>query len=202
MFGSLFNSTFEYNDTNTTNFNQLTGVQDDNCTINTRIKQSENVGDYATYNNYQFQNIGNSVNIATNERTMTFRDGYSASANIIDIESNLRNNQIQTNPRYRLNAQLKERPYKTVPYMGRGRGNQYLESALQQGKFVREKSFCGGNISEKTFDQVFTPQIEHLQRNIQNPHNLVQEVADPTWVRGGIPSRLVMRDNSEDCKYR
>lgn len=182
-------------------FHKMSSVYDDHCTIQTRIRQSENVGGWSRYNYYQFQDINNTVGVATGERILPFQDGYGVGPAVVDAESQIKNQPVQTNPRCRLNVQLKERPYKTVPFMGRGRGNQYLESALQQSKFVREKAYCGGNVSEKHFDNVFTPQINHLQRNIQNPRNLVQEVADPTWIRGGVPSRLVIRDNSEDCKY-
>jgi hypothetical protein len=36
--------------------------------------------------------------------------------------------------------------------------------------------------------------VKSLSDNIQNPKNLIPEVAAPGWVRGGIPSRAYMRD--------
>mgnify|MGYP001369337309 CR=1 FL=1 len=45
-----------------------------------------------------------------------------------------------------------------------------------------------------TIPHYFTPLIGHLQENVQNPEHLVEEVAEDGWVRGGSPSRLVIRD--------
>jgi hypothetical protein len=181
-------------------YHKMSSVYDDNCSIKTRVSQSENVGNYARFNYFGLQNIDNTMDVATNERALPFQDGYGVSDRVIQTESRIKNDPVQTNPRCRLNVELNERPYKTVPYMGRGRGNQYLESYLQQSKFVREKAYCG-NVTEKGFPQVFTPQISHLQRHVQNPKNLIEQVADPSWVRGGAPSRLIIRDASEDCQY-
>lgn len=182
------------------NYHQLSSVYDDDCTIQSRVEQSQNVGEYARFNYFGLQDINRSMTAATSEKIIPFQDGYGVNYGVIDTESQIKNDPVQTNPRCRLNVQLHERPYKTVPFMGRGRGNQYLESYLQQSKFVREKAFCG-NVTEKEFTQVFTPQISHLRRHVQNPRNLVEEVADPKWVRGGAPSRLIVRDASEDCRY-
>jgi hypothetical protein len=185
----------------TFNLHQLSSVHDDPETVEARFQQSSEVGEYGSYNFYNHRNIQSSVNTATEEKAVPFRDGYGVNQHNIDTDSELRINQHQTNPRTRLNVNLNQRMFLSVPYMGRGRGDQFLESELQQSRFVREKAYAGNNISEQQFENVFIPQIKHLQKNIQNPRNLVQEVADPTWVRGGIPSRLVIRDNSEDCKY-
>jgi len=77
--------------------------------------------------------------------------------------------------------------------MGRGRGNQELESKLQQSEFVRTGRECG-TVSETFFESQFVPLIQHLQVNVQNPKNLVPEVAAAGWIRGGIPSRQYVRD--------
>ena len=45
-----------------------------------------------------------------------------------------------------------------------------------------------------TLDRVMVPLVPHLEENVQNPEHIVEEVADDGWVRGGSPSRLVIRD--------
>jgi hypothetical protein len=77
--------------------------------------------------------------------------------------------------------------------MGRGRGNQELESKLQQSEFVRTGRECG-TVSETFLSGQFTPLIPHLEANVQNPKNLVSEAAADGWIRGGIPSRQYVRD--------
>ena len=39
-----------------------------------------------------------------------------------------------------------------------------------------------------------TPLIPSLQETIQNPHNLVENVAARGWIRGGLPTRDLIRD--------
>ena len=39
-----------------------------------------------------------------------------------------------------------------------------------------------------------TPLLPSVQATIQNPHNLVEGVAAAGWIRGGLPSRELTRD--------
>ena len=77
--------------------------------------------------------------------------------------------------------------------MGGGRGNADVESLLLHSEQVRQGKECG-TVTEEFFDQQYTPLIETVKNNIQNPKNLISEVAAAGWVRGGIPSRQYIRD--------
>jgi hypothetical protein len=77
--------------------------------------------------------------------------------------------------------------------MAGGRGNQDVESFLLHSEQVRMGKECG-TVTEQFFDQQYTPMIPLLSKNVQNPNNLVEEVASPGWVRGGLPSRSYLRD--------
>jgi hypothetical protein len=77
--------------------------------------------------------------------------------------------------------------------MGGGRGNPDVESLLIHSEQVKQLKECG-TVTEQQFTQVFTPMVKNLADNIQNPKNLVPEVASAGWIRGGIPSRSYMRD--------
>jgi hypothetical protein len=77
--------------------------------------------------------------------------------------------------------------------MAGGRGNPDVESLLQHAEQVRLGKECG-TVTEMTFDNQFTPMIDMLKNNIQNPKNLIPEVAANGWIRGGIPSREYIRD--------
>jgi len=68
-----------------------------------------------------------------------------------------------------------------------------VESGLIYADFGRIDRPCG-TVTETFFSTQFTPLIPHLQRHIQNPANLVTEVAARGWIRGGIPSRQFIRD--------
>jgi hypothetical protein len=181
---------------NTLNLHQTSRLNDDINAIRARERESVNVGENRIYNFYQQRNINSSVDAATQEQAIMFQDGYGVNQRNIDVDSQLRINQTQTNPRSRLNVNLNQRTFLSVPYMGRGRGDQYVESQLQQRPFVRVRpSFS--SVTTQGFKNVFIPQIPEVKNYIRNPKNFIQEEADSEWVRGGIPTRLAVRDSME-----
>jgi hypothetical protein len=87
---------------------------------------------------------------------------------------------------------LQQRPFATVPFLGRGKSDAVLESRLQQGELgTSRKSVVPA--SEATYE-TSTPLIPSLQATVANPANLVEGVAARGWIRGGVPSRELVRD--------
>ena len=84
---------------------------------------------------------------------------------------------------------LQERPYLTVPYLGRGKVDPVLERQIRIGdKELNKKSLnptTEANLSEK---QNY-PLIDDLRNTVTNPNNLIEESASSNWVRGGMSSR-------------
>jgi hypothetical protein len=89
--------------------------------------------------------------------------------------------------------QLFTRPYKTIPFMGRGFLRPDEESELIFAEDTKIKRSCN-TLSGISIPHVFTSQIDHISWNIQNPTHLIQEYNDPAWRRGGSDTRLVVRD--------
>ena len=89
---------------------------------------------------------------------------------------------VQTHPRCRIS--LFQRPFVTVPYLGRGPGNCSLESQLQQSNgFANKKSVNAS--SEVSYIPISNyPLIPSIQQTITNPQFLVEE-----WQRGGESTR-------------
>ena len=134
--------------------------------------------------------------MATQQVAVPAAAGYGWSASHIDVDSVLRNHAVQTNsPHCPLRARVQARPFATVPYMGRGKGEADLESKLQFGQFVRQGKECG-TVSDTFFENQFTPMIPYVAQNVQNPVHLIPEVASAGWVRAGIPSRQWVRDQN------
>ena len=77
--------------------------------------------------------------------------------------------------------------------MGRGAGNSEIESQVIQGEQTRSKRECNV-LSGVTIENYFTPLLDILEENIQKPENLIQEDNDKKWIRGGIPSRQIVKD--------
>ena len=110
----------------------------------------------------------------------------------VDTNSNLLLGQVQTNPKCRIN--LQERPYLTVPYLGRGAGNPILESRLVQGEQFSSKKSIDPS-TERSYIPLTHPElIPSIASTINNPANLVEGVAADGWIRGGLPSRELTKD--------
>lgn len=170
--------------------NGFTRERDDVCSYNHEYRESVGPGRYVMTNLVPERAV--TVPQALSNPTVIAAEGFGFDQKEIDQDSILRNNPVLEG-RSRCPLRVQSRPFATVPFMGRGRGNQELESKLQQSEFVRTGKECG-TVSETFFDGQFVPLIPHLQTNVQNPKNLVPEVASAGWIRGGIPSRQYVRD--------
>ena len=92
---------------------------------------------------------------------------------------------------------LFQRPFATVPFLGRGKVDAGMESELQQGDQISNRK-TNTNIPEKTYlKHRYVPMIPSVADTISNPANLVEGVASHGWIRGGLPSRELVRDENK-----
>ena len=78
--------------------------------------------------------------------------------------------------------------------MGRGLGDIASELDIKQGKQTWVSRSCNTLADMDYTDRHMIPLLDEVRQNIQNP-SLVQESAAEDWVRGGIPSRQLVRNN-------
>uniref|UniRef100_A0A6C0HEC6 Uncharacterized protein n=1 Tax=viral metagenome TaxID=1070528 RepID=A0A6C0HEC6_9ZZZZ len=169
--------------------NRLTNVRDDLCAVQQYYKQSTGPGAYTTTN---LVPDAREVNPLAIDSFMMFpREGYGINNPSIDSESLLKNQ-----PGFlskRCNTRQQARPFLGVPYMGGGRGNAEVESVLQHAEYSRMGKACD-TVTETFFVNQYTPLVPTLAANIQDPKNLIPEVAAQGWMRGGLPSREYIRN--------
>jgi hypothetical protein len=179
-----------YNQFNTMNLNNLGRLYDDSISVNDRTLQSLIESKYRM-TNFHLHDPTPVTMLATQEVNVISQDGYGVGARGIDVESDLKIGATQTHPNCPIRAQ--PRPIKTVPYMGSGRGNPYVESLLQKSETIRDRKSIG-TVTDSFFENQFTPMIPQLARNIQDPRHYIEALNDPAWVRGGSITRNVVRD--------
>lgn len=172
------------------NINEFTRVHDDTCEVAQNIHDSSGPGAYQTRNLVPKQSRAASVEY--NNPTLLGREGFGLNNAEVDVDSKLRNDATQAG-RQRCPLHVQSRPFATVPFMGNGRGNPDVESSLIYSEFARVDRPCG-TVTETFYANQFVPLVPHLAKHIQNPSNLVPEVAAGGWIRGGIPSRQFVRD--------
>lgn len=174
--------------------NRTTRIHDDPCDQTVQVRESQGPGSYFTTN--LVPAASESAEIAYQQPAMLAAAGYGWSAAHISADSMLRLQAQQTNtPDAPIRARVQARPFLSVPYMGRGKGEAQLESQLQQPTWVRaDKSM--GTISTAFYEGQFTPMIPSVAQQIQNPAHIIPEDASRGWVRAGIPTRQWIRDQN------
>jgi hypothetical protein len=118
--------------------------------------------------------------------------GVGSGGCVVDQSSKLLLGSIQTHPRCRID--LFQRPFATVPYLGRGSVCPILESQIQQGELLTNKKSIN-KLAEKSYIKYQnTPLLSSVKERITNPAYCVEGVASDGWIRGGVPSRELTRD--------
>lgn len=143
------------------------------------------------------------VQFAIPQPTMSFNglaNGNGIHNAAVDTESNLLLNVDQSRPLEKL--QLFQRPFATVPYLGRGSRDPTLESRLMQGELVGDRKSVS-TIMEKSFAQyALYPTDKKMEAAASDASNRVEEAALDGWVRGGITTREMSVDETMRQKNR
>ena len=173
------------------NINYKAMSYDDKCFIDIDTRQSIGPGNYGVTNLFQCEClIPDVVKSATDNVCVPFTNGYDVAACVVDDSSKLRIGLQRRFPK--CNQQLFERPYKTVPYMGKGYLKVDEDSELKFAEDTRLKK-SSNTLSAVSIPNFFIPLVDHLSANVQNPVHLIEE--EQGWIRSGAASRLVVRDS-------
>jgi len=135
------------------------------------------------------------VKFAIQQPTLSFSglaNGNGISGSSVDDESILQIKTDQARPLEKL--QLFQRPFATVPYLGRGSRDPALESRLMQGENVCDKKSVS-TIMEKSFAQyALYPTDDKMKKESSDASTRVEEAAMDGWVRGGTSTREMSVD--------
>ncbi|MDC1321466.1 hypothetical protein N8261_05835, partial [Flavobacteriaceae bacterium] len=121
-------------------FDSLSRIGDDSCELSQKNIQNVSQANYSL-TNYFAQDCGmkKPIEFATSQPNVNFSGSHQVGLGgcNIDANSDLMIGTINTNPKCRIS--LYERPFKTVPFLGRGSSNPVLESHIQQGDMIQNK---------------------------------------------------------------
>jgi len=176
-------------------FNNMGRIGLDQCCQSQEDIQNVAACNYSTQNFFASDcTMKKPIDLATSQPGIMYNGGYNVGAGGCNImeSSKLQIGTIQTHPRCHID--LFQRPFATVPYLGRGSVNPVTESQIQQGEQIVNKRSVN-NLSEKSFIKYHqTPLLPAIQDTISNPANQIESVASNGWIRGGVPSRELTRD--------
>jgi hypothetical protein len=182
-------------------FDQVTRIGDDSCGLSQRNVQNVKAGNYML-SNFRGDECGmkKPLELATSQPNVFLGGGHHVGPGGCNIDENSKVLFGDFPPKPKCRISLLQRPFATVPFLGRGESNPLLESQMQQGDMVSNKKSIS-TVTEQNFGPYRNyPLLPEISATISNPANLVEEVADDGWMRGGLPSREFARD--KDYKYK
>ena len=185
------------NNTEELRINQFTRMEYDDCEMKNRYNETTNPGKYSLFNFHSCKCKASDIEkVANNQPNVYFKDGYGwtgLNGCIVDNDSNLRFKDCNKLTKFGEKNQLFHRPYLSVPFMGRGIGNACLETQLKPGEDTSQKKQCN-SLSGNYKDNNFIPLIPSIKNNIQKPEHIIHDSALNGWIRGGLPSRQIVRN--------
>ena len=173
-------------------FNGTSRMRSDNTDKSQQTLMNTRFNNYMLSTYFSENRSDDHVKFATSHPSMMFtgiNGGASGGINAftVDVDSNL--NIKKENARALEKLSLQQRPFLSVPYLGRGSCDTVLESQLKQGDIIANKKSVS-TITEQSFanNQMY-PLLDSIKETITNPKYLVQEAALDGWTRGGSATR-------------
>ena len=176
-------------------FNTMGRIGSDSCSQDINTIENAQACSYLLQNYFTSDcNMSKAKQLATTQPGIIYSGsmGSDMCGSNIDDSSKLLIGSIQTAPKARID--LFQRPFATVPFLGRGAVDPILESQIQQGEAITNKRSVTQLTEKSHLKYRTTPMIPQVKENIQNPNNLIESSASEGWIRGGVPSRELTRD--------
>lgn len=178
-------------------FDTMTRIGLDNCSTTQEELQNVAFCNYMTQNYFASDcSMKSPIALATSQPGIIYNGGYNSGAGgcNIDDSSKLLIGSIQTHPRCHID--LFQRPFATVPYLGRGSVNPVVESQIQQGEQIVNKRSVN-HLGEKSYIKYSqTPLLSNMKSSLDNMSVAMATNESNGWVRGGVPSRELTRDTN------
>lgn len=177
-------------------FNNMSRPSEDLAYLSMRDRGNTGFNSYMTtnYNEGNCQ-MGRQIAFATRQPAIIYEGCYEGGQGgcLIDVSNKLKIGSTQSNPKERIT--LQQRPYLTVPYLGRGKYDADAEFALRQGQLslASERKSISTSADMDILQYKYVPQIPSLRNNIQNSSNIIEESAQSGWIRGGMSTREIPR---------
>jgi hypothetical protein len=176
------------------NFDELSRIGNDSTAYTQENILNTNHANYMTYNPYTMDCKG-ALEFATSQPNIFIKGTNGIGPGGCNIaESTILEKSVLTNPHIKIS--LHERPYKTVPYLGKGNVDVSLENSLLWGDSLREKKSVV-KLTENNCKGLDNYPLMNPDR-MTNPRFHIESYASKDWVRGGVDTREMYK--SKDYK--
>lgn len=149
-----------------------------------------------TLTNYFADSTADShVSFATQYPTMMYNglSGVGLNGSLVDADSSLLLGATKGRSLERLS--LKQRPFLTVPYLGKGSCDVLLESQMTQGENSRDRKSASTIMSKSFSEHSLYPVDGKMAETSSDPKHTIEEFGLDGWVRGGMTTRGLSTDD-------
>jgi hypothetical protein len=177
-------------------FYEQARIGNDRCALTQDMVQSNKYSNYTMQSYYANEcNMRKPIEFALQQPNVNFSaaggNGNQCGIGGCNIEQN---NSIFFTPavRPKCRISLLQRPFATIPYLGRGSANPRLEGQMQQIPLNPNKKSINTTSEVSYIPFSNYPLIPPIKNTITNPQYLVEG-----WTRGGESSRALRQPNSQ-----
>ena len=177
-------------------FDNMSRIGTDPCSLNQSDIQSVKNNNYMLTNYFvQDCNMKKPIMFATQQPNVNYSGSHSVGLGGCNIDENsfLTIGKIHGNSVTKLS--LLQRPYLTVPYLGRGNVDTNQETFILHGELNTNKKSINPSSETSYMKYSNYPLIPSIQNSVTNPNYIIESEASDGWVRGGVASRELQRDN-------
>ena len=171
-------------------------IHDDKLTVDLDNLQSQGPGLYHLDNQFGCEcGLKEAREIQVSQPGINLNGGFGWIAEkgcLVDNDTTLRQDKSRLTNSNDIN-QIVERLFTTTPNLSRGYHDVDVESVLINSDSSKDQKPCNGNAAV-SIGNYFTPMIPKLSQEVQNTKHIVPEDSLSEWVRGGLPTRQIVRN--------
>ena len=171
-------------------------IHDDKLTVDLDSLQSQGPGLYYMDNQNGCEcGLKEARDIQVSQPGINFSGGFGWIAEkgcLVDNDTNLRQDKDKLTNQREIN-QVVERLFLTTPDISKGYRDIDVESVLISSDFSTDQKPCN-SLAGVSIGNYFTPMVPKLREEVQDPKHIVPEDSQKDWVRGGLPTRQMVRN--------
>jgi hypothetical protein len=172
---------------------QRASLKDDAQYVNIELQQSIGPGSYHLDNTYGCDcKLEKAREVQLSQPAINFNGGkgwMGENGCLIDNDSKVRFDEL-TNKRF-----INQLPnLQNQGFFGKGDYDVGTESLIRSGNLTKLDRPCNVLAGSTTLPYSITPMIPQLHREVQDTKHIVPEDSMDSWVRGGLPSRQIVRN--------
>lgn len=177
-------------------FDNISRIGFDTASYDQRNIQNVNSATYLLENYYPACPMTQAVNFATNQPNVFYKGAKEGGIKgcEMDASNELKFTHI-TKPACKLN--LVQRPFLTVPFLGRGLGDVDKEFELRSGEALSNRKTSNRLMENDFTDYKNYPLLDTLRNTHQNSAYKIESDAMDGWIRGGMSAREYAKINNK-----